>query len=130
MRQARASERRVRRTRPTFRESVYLLVRRIPVGRVVTYGQVAAILGHPRAARAVGSALRYLPSNDLRRVPWQRVINAAGKISLRDFYHPELQRRLLEEEGIEFDRRGRVDLRRYRWAGPARERLVRLRVAY
>lgn len=115
---------------PTFREAVYLVVRRIPLGRVVTYGQVAAILGHPRAARAVGTALRYLPGNEMGRVPWQRVINAAGRISLRDFYRPELQRRLLEDEGIEFDGSGVVNLSRFRWRGPPRERRVRMTVEY
>ncbi|HVN86674.1 MAG TPA: MGMT family protein [Candidatus Binatia bacterium] len=112
-----------------FQRAVYEVVRRIPRGRVVTYGQVAAILGHPRAARAVGTALRRLPRQLEPRVPWQRVINAAGRISLRgDILRPELQRRMLEDEGVAFDRRGVVDLRRFRWVGPRRERPVRLRI--
>jgi len=113
---------------PTFARAVYAVVREIPRGRVVTYGQVAAILGHPRAARAVGTALSNLPRGLARVVPWQRVINASGRISIRgDFMRPDLQRQLLELEGIAF-RGGQVDLRRYRWAGPKRERRVRLRV--
>jgi len=113
-----------------FRKAVYRLVRRIPSGRVATYGQIAAILGHPRAARAVGTALHWLPRDLLDRVPWQRVINAAGGISYRaDVYRPDLQRRLLEDEGVVFDRDGCVDLRRFRWPGPRREQPVRLRIS-
>ena len=111
-----------------FQQAVYRVVRHIPQGRVATYGQVAAILGHPRAARAVGTALRWLPRELEARVPWQRVINAAGRISHRgDIIRPDLQRVLLEEEGVEFDARGVVSLRRFRWRGPTRERTVRLR---
>jgi methylated-DNA-protein-cysteine methyltransferase-like protein len=113
---------------PKFARAVYALVKEVPRGKVVTYGQVAAILGHPRAARAVGTALSHLPRALARLVPWQRVINAAGGISMRgDVMRPDLQRQLLELEGVEL-RRGRVDLKRYRWAGPKRERTVRTRV--
>jgi methylated-DNA-protein-cysteine methyltransferase-like protein len=108
--------------------AVYRLVRKVPRGTVVTYGQVAAILGHPRAARAVGQALRLLPRNLFSVVPWQRVINASGRVSLRgDVGRPDAQRRLLEAEGIRFDRSGRVDLKRARWPGPRREWVVQLR---
>lgn len=113
---------------PKFARAVYALVRQVPRGRVVTYGQVAAILGHPRAARAVGTALSNLPRALVRVVPWQRVINAAGGISFRgDVNRPDVQRELLEIEGIVL-RNGRVDLSRYRWAGPSHERPVALRV--
>jgi methylated-DNA-protein-cysteine methyltransferase related protein len=113
---------------PKFARAVYALVREVPRGRVVTYGQVAAILGHPRAARAVGTALSNLSRPLARVVPWQRVINASGGISIRgDLLRPDLQRQLLEMEGIAF-RRGHVDLKRYRWKGPTRERRVRTRV--
>ncbi len=114
--------------RPKFARAVYALVRRIPRGRVMTYGQVAAVLGHPRAARAVGTALAQLTPALARVVPWQRVINAAGGISIRgDILRPDLQRQLLELEGIVF-RGARVDLARYRWAGPRREARVALNV--
>ena len=113
---------------PPFHRAVYRLVRKVPRGKVVTYGQVAAILGHPRAARAVGQALRLLPPNLLGVVPWQRVINASGGISHRgDVLRPDLQRELLEAEGVRFDRSGRVDLERRRWPGPRREWVVKLR---
>jgi methylated-DNA-protein-cysteine methyltransferase-like protein len=115
-------------TVPTFARAVYAVVRDVPRGKVVTYGQVAAILGHPRAARAVGTALSHLPRAMARLVPWQRVLNAAGRISIRgDVLRPDLQRQLLELEGVEF-RGSQVDLRRFRWAGPKRERRVRTRV--
>lgn len=107
---------------PRFHRLVYRLVQRVPRGRVVTYGQVAAILGRPRAARAVGQALRMLPPPLLAVVPWQRVINAAGRISFKgQVLRPHLQREMLEMEGVEFDRAGAVDLKRVRWKGPRRE---------
>jgi methylated-DNA-protein-cysteine methyltransferase related protein len=97
-----------------FYERVYVLVRQIPPGNVVTYGQVAALLGTPRAARAVGYALRFLPAGT--DVPWHRVINHRGQISHRTpIESPLLQRLLLEEEGVVFDAEGRVDLSIYRW---------------
>lgn len=82
-----------------FNERVYALVRRIPRGKVLTYGRVAALLGVPRGARAVGWALHGAPAD----VPWQRVVNAKGCISTRCPEHPpQLQRALLMAEGIRF----------------------------
>jgi methylated-DNA-protein-cysteine methyltransferase related protein len=102
------------RTMIPFYERVYALVRQIPPGNVVTYGQVAALLGTPRAARAVGYALRFLPAGT--DVPWHRVINHRGQISYRTpIESPLVQRLLLEEEGVVFDAEGRVDLSIYRW---------------
>jgi len=112
---------------PPFRRLVYRLVRQVPRGRVVTYGQVAAILGQPRGARAVGTALAALEGPMLDLVPWQRVINAAGRCSNRHGFWTDAQRDRLEREGIRFDRHGRVDLKRVRWAGPRREWVTRLR---
>ncbi len=92
---------------------IYRVVRRIPRGRVATYGQVAKLAGLSGQARLVGYALHALAEDD---VPWQRVINARGAISLRSFEGPELtQRELLEREGVRFDTEGRVPLARYRW---------------
>jgi methylated-DNA-protein-cysteine methyltransferase-like protein len=92
-------------------QAVYALVRRIPVGRMATYGQLAALLGRPRAARAVGGAMRRCPAG----VPWHRVVNAQGRISRRARAASMLtQRLLLEREGVTL-RRGRVDLTRHAW---------------
>ena len=99
-----------------FYEQVYELVRHVPAGTVVTYGQVAAMLGSPQSARAVGYALRYLPRGT--DVPWQRVINHKGEISPRfPTESPLIQRALLESEGVVFDDNDRVDLKRFRWPG-------------
>jgi methylated-DNA-protein-cysteine methyltransferase related protein len=104
--------------RPNFFEQVYLLVRQIPRGKVASYGQVAALLGHPRAARTVGWALNALTECQDPSVPWQRVINHAGRITIaRAGLDPAVQRQLLEEEGIEFDQDGYVDMRLFGWRG-------------
>jgi len=101
-----------------FHREVFRLVSSVPRGKVVTYGQVAAQLGWPRAARAVGYAMRHCPPG----IPWHRVVNASGGISLRANVSGMLtQRLLLEQEGVKA-RRGRVDLKRYRWAGRRRRR--------
>jgi methylated-DNA-protein-cysteine methyltransferase-like protein len=100
--------------KPSGWKAVYRVVRRIPAGRVATYGQIAAIAGMPGAARQVGWALNALGDED--DVPWQRVINARGEISARGIREIEdLQRSLLESEGVSFDAKGRVDLGRYAW---------------
>lgn len=89
------------------------MVRRIPKGRVATYGQVAALAGLPSQARQVGYALAALRD---ARVPWHRVINARGEISRRSEPGAEVrQRALLEREGLRFDARGRVALQRQLW---------------
>ncbi len=99
-----------------FFEQVYCLVRQVPPGKVTSYGAIARMLGHPQAARTVGWALHSLP--DGSNVPWQRVINSQGRISTSCVEHSaDLQRALLEDEGIEFDRYGYVDLERFGWAG-------------
>lgn len=104
-----------------FYDAVYHLVRAIPRGRVMTYGQIAVVLGHPRAARAVGYALRAC-GKCKPPVPWQRVINHKGGISARsDVERPWLQRELLEKEGVEFNEREECDLKVYRWEPPNAE---------
>jgi len=104
-------------------EAIYRVIAAIPEGRVATYGQVAALAGLPGHARQVGYALHAVP--DELDLPWQRVINAKGEVSLRS---PDTgpgregyQRHLLEEEGVEFDLAGRVDLQRFGWDPDARE---------
>ena len=97
---------------------IYAVVRRIPQGRVATYGQVANLAGYPRHARMVGYALHALNDEraEDRRVPWQRVVNARGEISQRSWPGAEdVQRRALEDEGVEFDRRGRIRLATFQW---------------
>lgn len=99
---------------PDTHERIHAVVRRIPRGRVATYGQVAVLAGLPRQPRLVGYALSALP--DGSRVPWHRVINARGEVSLRTGSGwDRLQRALLEDEGVEFDLRGRVSLARFGW---------------
>jgi methylated-DNA-protein-cysteine methyltransferase-like protein len=95
-------------------QRIYAVVRRIPEGRVATYGQVASLAGLAGHARQVGYALHALPNGTA--VPWHRVVNANGGISLRSMPGGELvQRGLLEREGIPLDPRGRVPLARVRW---------------
>lgn len=94
-------------------ERIYRVVCRIPRGKVATYGQVAWLARLPNQARLVGYTLHALSRDD---VPWQRVLNGRGEVSPRGVDGPdELQRELLEDEGVEFDRRGRVDLSRFAW---------------
>ena len=96
-----------------FYEKVYSVTKKIPKGRVTTYGRIAVILGSPRAARAVGYALHLL--ND-EKVPWQRVINSRGEISFKgQTVRYNLQKKLLESEGVVFDKAGKVDLKKQGW---------------
>lgn len=93
--------------------AIYRVVRWVPKGRVATYGQIALLSGLPHGrARQVGYALHALRPDS--KIPWQRVINARGEISL-DAEGASRQRQILASEGVEFDERGRVDLRRYQW---------------
>jgi methylated-DNA-protein-cysteine methyltransferase related protein len=97
--------------------AIYKTVKKIPRGRVATYGQIAALAGMPRAARQVGYALRATPDNV--KIPWHRVVNAQGRVSMRlkDWQSggDDLQKILLEAEGVEFDETGKMNLKRYRW---------------
>jgi methylated-DNA-protein-cysteine methyltransferase related protein len=100
-------------TSTTYR-NIYAVVSRIPRGHVATYGQVALLAGLPGRARLVGYALSLL---DDPSIPWHRVINAKGEVSLRSGASEadEVQRLRLEDEGVHFDSHGRVPLDRYRW---------------
>ena len=98
-------------------ERIYAVARQIPRGKVSTYGQVAAIVGRSCSAREVGYAMAAL-RNDDQSVPWQRVINSQGEISLRPGEGAEAQRKLLEAEGVQFDAKGRVDFDLFGWDGP------------
>ena len=95
-------------------DAIYDVVVQIPRGRVATYGQIAELAGIARQPRRVGYALSALPKNS--GVPWHRVINAKGEISVRSGGGPDpVQRRLLKQEGVVFDRAGRISLERFRW---------------
>lgn len=101
---------------PLYRK-IWNTARRIPHGRVATYGQIAALAGIPRQARLVGYALHRLPERS--GVPWHRVINSKGEVSTRApsliTGEENLQQLMLEKEGIDFDRNGRCDLSRFQW---------------
>lgn len=105
---------------PNFYEQVYAVVRRIPRGKVTSYGRIAQMLGRPRAARAVGYALNALKDQDetYADVPWQRVINGQGRISIVNRENSaDRQAELLRQEGIIVDDKLRVDLDVYLWEG-------------
>lgn len=97
-------------------ERIHAIIRQIPPGCVATYGQIAAIEGRC-TPRRVGFALAQLP-DDARDVPWQRVINSAGRVSERDDGGADGQRERLRAEGVLLDARGRVDFRVVGWPGP------------
>ena len=94
-----------------FFEQVYRIVEKIPYGRVASYGQIAWMLGSPRAARQVGWAMRRCPDG----LPWQRVVKADGEITGGAF--AELRKARLEAEGVPFLPDGRVDMAKCRWDG-------------
>jgi methylated-DNA-protein-cysteine methyltransferase related protein len=95
-------------------DMIHRIVSSIPRGRVATYGQIADLAGMPGQPRRVGYALSALP--DGSAVPWQRVVNAKGEISLRAHSGAEnLQRKLLRAEGVVFDRKGRISMERFQW---------------
>lgn len=106
-------------------DDFYRVVRRIPAGRVSTYGAVAAFAGHPRAARHVGYAMAALKDTRRNRdVPWQRVLGAAprnrARVTIKDPIGGAMQRALLEAEGVEFDAQGRISLDVFGWSGSRR----------
>ncbi len=107
---------------PNFYEQVYAVVRRIPRGKVTSYGRIAQMLGRPRAARAVGYALNALKDKQddavYAAVPWQRVINSQGRISIVNRENsPNRQAELLREEGVVVNENLRVNLDVYLWKG-------------
>ena len=95
-------------------ERIYQAVALVPAGAVASYGDIAAVVGDGCDARTVGYALNELPKGRAATIPWQRVISATGGISTRG----PRQRQLLEAEGVVFDARDRVEMARFRWAGP------------
>lgn len=109
-------------------EKIYRLVLRIPLGRVMTYGQIARILEERYSPRLVGWAMHATP-RDERNIPWHRVINSSGGISTGRVIlaEPDRQRLMLEAEGVVFDARGHCDLSVYQWS--PRERAARAKLA-
>lgn len=108
-------------------EKIYRLVLRIPAGRVMTYGQIARLLEERYSPRLVGWAMHATP-RDERNIPWHRVINSRGAISTGRviLQEPDLQRLMLEAEGVVFDDRGHCDLRAYQWS--PRQRAARAKI--
>ncbi len=103
-----------------FYQRVYQIVARVPAGTVITYGDIARLLGRPNGARAVGWAMRHCPEG----LPWHRVVNAQGRLSVAARY-PDgklMQQALLEEEGVAFDAEGHLDVAKYAWTGVDRGR--------
>lgn len=97
-----------------YRERVYAIVSDIPVGRVMTYGQIAEMLGEGYTPRTVGFVMH---AADTKEVPWQRVINSQGACSTGRMTVPiNLQQKMLEDEGVKFNEKGRCDLNLYRWS--------------
>ena len=96
-----------------FTETVKSLIKQIPAGKVVTYGLVAAWAGNPKGARQVSRILHSCSRKD--GLPWHRVVNRAGKISLKPSAGYEHQKQLLQEEGVTFSREDAIDLKTYLW---------------
>ena len=98
----------------SFYQKVYEIVREIPKGKVATYGQIAHMLGSPRASRAVGYALHFNP--EPIKIPCHRVVNREGRLAPGFvFGGPEVQKQLLEQEGVEVSEDMYVDLKKYMW---------------
>ncbi len=109
-------------TKPNFYEQVYAVVRCIPRGQVTSYGRIAKMLGAPNAARAVGYALRALKDkqedSNYDDIPWQRVVNSQGRISIVNReYGAKLQAEILREEGVEVSEDFQINLDRFLWPG-------------
>jgi len=100
----------------SFQQQVIRTIREIPHGKVCTYGRIAAMNGNPRAARQVVRALH--ACSEREGLPWHRVVNAGGRISLPKGAGYEMQKAMLEDEGVEFGRNDTIDLSRFLWDGP------------
>jgi methylated-DNA-protein-cysteine methyltransferase-like protein len=96
---------------------IYEVVQAVPPGSVSTYGDIATIVGGGIDAWTIGQALNQVPKHHDQTVPWQRIVNAQGGISTKGL----LQRTLLEDEGVTFNVQGKINLRQFRWRGPAPE---------
>jgi methylated-DNA-protein-cysteine methyltransferase-like protein len=97
----------------TFYESVIEIIKSIPHGKVATYGEIADYAGNKRTARQVSYILN--SSWEKHKLPWHRVVNSKGGISLRKGHGYELQKKLLKREGIKFDKDDKIDLKKFQW---------------
>ena len=97
----------------SFSKRAIEIIKRIPVGKVVTYGQVATFAGNNRGARQVSRILH--SSSEKYELPWHRVINSQGRISMKPGDGFEMQKSLLEVEGIEFDGNNQIDFKKFLW---------------
>lgn len=97
-----------------FTQRVKQIIKKIPRGKVATYGQIAAYAGNPRAARQVAWILSSSSSKD--KLPWHRVINRKGRISLEPNHGYEIQKMLLKKEGVKFDKSEAIDLELFLWS--------------
>jgi len=96
-------------------ERIKKVIKKIPKGKVASYGQIAALAGNPQAARQVVRVLNSSSKKD--KLPWHRVINGKGRISLEPGFGYEEQKRLLLKDGVKFDKSGTVDFARFGWRG-------------
>jgi methylated-DNA-protein-cysteine methyltransferase-like protein len=99
-----------------FTREVIKLIKSIPAGKVCTYGRIAAMAGQPNGARQVTRVIHSMSRK--HGLPWHRIINAKGRISLPKPYQYDEQRALLQSEGVLFDEKDRIDLEKYLWMGP------------
>jgi methylated-DNA-protein-cysteine methyltransferase-like protein len=99
---------------PSFTQRVKNIIKRIPRGKVATYGQIATCAGNPRAARLVVWALHSSTEKD--KLPWHRVINSKGQISLKPNHGYEIQKELLRKEGVKFSKSDNIDFKLYLWS--------------
>lgn len=98
----------------SFTEKAVAIIKNIPAGRVMTYGQIALLAGSPRGARQVVRILHSMSKK--HRLPWHRVVNIKGEIGLKDDEHYSIQRLSLESEGVEFFNNGRIDLSKFQFS--------------
>ena len=97
----------------TFTEKALAVIRQIPPGKIMTYGQVATMAGSPRAARQVTRILHSMSNK--YNLPWHRIVNIHGQIAVRDDESRFFQRKLLLDEGVEVDQNDQIDLARFRF---------------
>jgi len=106
--------RKIKKEEKSLYERIFDVILKIPKGKVATYGQIGMIVG--TGARTVGYAMHSIKEGS--NLPWFRVINSKGEISIKDQGGYEFQRKILESEGIEFNEKSKIDLKKYLWKGP------------